>query len=91
MTSTEQPRQTPSIADSIGEALDRQHSAVVVRATVTANDGDQVEVRRPGFSNADGQSYPKLDGVAVVADDEVLMFDVTGVGGWIVLGKIVRN
>jgi len=58
---------------------------------VTENDTDQVSVRRLGFSTADGQSYPKLGGVTVIADDEVLMLDLTGGGAWIVLGKIVHN
>jgi hypothetical protein len=91
VTSSEKLRQAPSVAEAIGAAIDRNHAATFVRAIVTGNDTNQVNVRRPGFTNADGQSYPKLDGVTVVADDEVLLMDVSGRGGWLVLGKIVRN
>lgn len=62
-----------------------------MRATVVDNDTNQVFIRRNGFITQDGQSYPKLSGVSVVADDEVAMVDLTGNGGWIILGKIVRN
>jgi hypothetical protein len=90
-TPQEPTRRAPSVAEAIGDAITRNHQATVTRAIVTGNDTNQVNVRRPGYASADGQSYPKLEGTTVVADDEVLLLDVTGRGGWIVLGKIVRN
>jgi hypothetical protein len=81
----------PPVSDAIATAISRFHSDVFTRAIVTGNDTNQVNVRRPGYTDPDGQSYPKLDGVTVSADDEVLLVDVTGRGGWLVLGKILRN
>jgi len=67
------------------------HRARHMRAVVDSNDTDQVFIIRSGFIIPDGQSYAKLDGVTVIAGDEVAMVDLTGNGGWIVFGKILRN
>ena len=67
------------------------HRTRHMRAVVTGNDTNQVFIQRNGFTTPDGQSYAKLAGVTVSADDEVAMIDLTGNGGWIVLGKIMRN
>lgn len=59
--------------------------------TVTASDGVQWYVKRPGFAAADPVSYPVIDGPVVAPADEVLMIDVTGSGGFVVLGKVLHN
>ena len=91
MTQPERPRSDPTIADWVAEAVERWHRGVVMRAIVTGNNSNEVNIRREGYTNADARSYPKLAGVSVAAGDEVIMIDVTGRGGWVVLGKVVRN
>lgn len=74
------------------QRLDKEsHRMRHMRAIVVSNDTNQVFIQRNGYTDPDGQSYAKLFGVTVVADDEVAMVDITGNGGWIILGKILRN
>jgi hypothetical protein len=60
-------------------------------AIVDSNDTNQVFVRQVGYTTPDPVSYPKLSGVSVSANDEVLIIDLTGTGQYLVLGKVVRN
>lgn len=87
----EPSRPATSLAANVRTEVEDGFRSRFVRATVDSLDVDQVNVTRPGFTTADGQSYPKIDGVTVVGGDEVLMIDMTGRGGWLVLGKILRN
>jgi hypothetical protein len=79
-----------NLAEGIKSEVDRLHRARFVRAVVTGNDTNQVFIRRTGFAAADEQSYPTLD-ATLLATDEVVAVDLTGSGGWVVLGKILRN
>ena len=71
--------------------VDLSHRARIKRAIVTGNNSNEVYVKDVGYATAYAQSFAKLSGVVVVPGDVVLMLDVTGTGGWIILGPIVSN
>lgn len=86
-----EPPSRPGLSTLLDAVTHEHWSGRLMRAIVESNDGSQVYIRRPGYATADAQSYPKLAGVSPSGGDEVLIIDVTGKGGWVVLGQILRN
>lgn len=78
-----------NILDDVTRQLAADQRAQLFRATVTANDGSQVFIRRDDAAAADTQSYPKASGLVVAANDEVLVARVGN--SYVVICKIIRN
>jgi len=77
-----------NILEEIMGKVEKDQNLQLFRAVVVANSGDTVQIQRTGQAAPDTQYYPKLDGVTVITNDEVLVARVGS--GYIVLGKIVR-
>lgn len=71
------------------EQARRANRDMIQRAVVESMDGNQAFVYRDSQFLRDPISYPTIDGLTVVANDEVLLLRVGT--GYVVCGKILRN
>lgn len=62
---------------------------LIQRVVVTGTNAVELYIQRTGQSAPDAVSYPTLDGVSVIAGDEVILLRVGS--GYIVIGKVVAN
>lgn len=78
-----------NIMDAVQKLVQKELDNTMFLATVTANDGNQVFIKRVGATVPDTQSYAKLAGLTVAVTDVVIVLRVSG--GLIVLGKVTHN
>lgn len=76
----------------VAQYFSRRHNATHFAATVIAESGGTIQVQRDGAAAPEAVFYAALSGVTAITapGDRVAVVDLTGEGGYVVLGKIVN-